>query len=331
MNHPALAPLLQAFFVDHLLRRKGASPQTVSAYRDAFRLLFRYLADKTGVEPADLRLDHVDAPAVLAFLDHLEIQREKSPRSRNARLAAFRSFFRFAALEEPASLDVVARVLAIPSKRCTRRLVNYLTQPEMDAILGAPDRTRWAGRRDNAILATLYNTGARASELCSLQRAHVTFGACPSLRLHGKGRKERAVPLWKKTAKGLHAWFGELATAGHPFAFPNANEGQLTRHGLGYLLREATRRATATCPSLATKQVSPHVIRHTTAVHLLQSGVDSAVIALWLGHESVETTHVYLEADLASKKRALDKLAPLGPPAQHFKATDKLLAFLESL
>lgn len=331
MTTPALAPLVQAFFVDHLLRHKGASPNTVLSYRDAFRLVFRFVRESKGLEPAALRVGDLDAPTVLAFLAHLEQARGNRARSRNARMAAFRTFFRFVALREPDCLDIVARVLAIPDKRSARPAIPYLSRAEVEAVLGATDRATWGGRRDHALLLTLYNTGARASEVCGLRRAEVDLGAGATLRLHGKGRKERTLPLWSKTARTLKAWFAEIDKEMHPFAFPNARAGQLTRHGLAHVLRLAVKRAESTCPSLAPKRVSPHVIRHTTAVHLLQSGVDIAVIALWLGHESIETTHVYLEIDIATKERALSKVGPLGPRPCRFNASDALMAFLDNL
>lgn len=235
------------------------------------------------------------------------------------------------ALREPDCLEVVTRVLAIPDKRTARPAIRYLSRAEVEAVLDAIDRDTWGGRRDHALLLTLYNTGARASEVCGLRRAEVDLGATATLRLHGKGRKERSLPLWHKTARTLKAWFAELDGATHPFAFPNARGGQLTRHGLAHILRLAVRRAEGACPSLARTHVSPHVVRHTTAVHLLQSGVDVAVIALWLGHESLETTHIYLEIDMATKERALGRVAPLGPPPGRFKADDALMAYLDSL
>lgn len=327
----SIGPLVQAFFAEHLLRHRRASPQTVSAYRDTFRLLLICLSETTGIQPAAVRLEDLDAPALLAFLDHLEQRRKNAVRSRNARLAALRSFFRYVALREPESLALVTRVLAIPRKRATRRLVGSLTRPEMDALLAAPDRATRTGRRDHALLLTLYNSGARVSELTALRRSQVTCGARPALQLHGKGRKERAVPLWARTARVLQAWFRELEGPADGCAFPNARGGPLTRHGVAYRLGQAVQRARATCASLAGKRVGPHVIRHTTAMHLLQAGIDPAVIALWLGHESVETTHMYVEADLAMKERALQKLAPAGPGARRFKATDALLGFLATL
>jgi integrase/recombinase XerD len=333
MSGPVVARLVQTFFADHLLSYKRVSPQTVSAYRDAFRLLFRFLRDTKGIEPAALGLNDLDTPNLLAFLDHLEQQRGNGARSRNARLAAFRSFFRFVALQEPGSLDLIKRALAIPNKRSDRRMVHSLTRPEIEAILAAPDRAAWTGRRDHALILTLYNTGARASEICSLERAQISFNAGASIRLHGKGRKERAVPLWKSTAQILNAWFVELQGASHPFAFPNARRGALTRYGLAHILRQAVKGALNSCPSLANanKRVSPHVIRHTTAMHLLQAGVDPTVIALWLGHESLETTHIYVEADLAMKERALRNLSPPASPLRRFKADDTLMSFLASL
>lgn len=326
-----LGPLVQAFFVDHLLQHKRASPQTVSAYRDTFRLLLGFLRSTRQLEPVAVRLADLDALTLLAFLDHLEQHRHNSVRSRNARLATLRSFFRFIALRSPEALDAATRVLAIPTKRTDRRLVGSLTREEMEALLAGPDRTAWAGRRDHALLLTLYNTGARVSELVALRRSEVSFALTSSLTLHGKGRKERAVPLWPQTARVLKAWFRELGETSAEFAFPNARGRPLTRHGVGYLLTQAVHRARIPCPSLGTKRVSPHVIRHTTAMHLLQSEVDPATIALWLGHESVETTHMYVEADLATKERALEKLAPLGPEARRFKADDDLLRFLTTL
>ena len=326
-----LGTLLQSFFAQHLLIHKRASPQTVAAYRDTFRILFGFLRETTKTEPSALRLADLDAPAILSFLDHLEARRGNSVRSRNARLAAMRAFFRFVAMREPESLALATRVLAIPVKRADRRLVGYLTRDEMDAILAAPDRAERAGRRDHALLLTLYNSGARVSEIATLRRSQVVIGATSFLQLCGKGRKERVVPLWPKTARVLQTWFREYIGPPDAPAFPNARGGPLTRDGVSYILDQAVRGASSSCPSLQTKRVSPHVLRHTTAMHLLQAGVDTTVIALWLGHESIETTHIYVEADLAMKERALAKLAPAGGPVRRFKANDALMTFLTSL
>jgi len=326
-----LGSLIQAFFAEHLLTHKRASPRTVSAYRDTFRLLFGFLHETAGIEPSSLRLADLDAPAILSFLDYLEAHRRNSVRSRNARLAAVRSFIRFVALREPESLALATRVLAIPVKRADRRLVGYLTRAEVDAILAAPDRLKWAGRRDHALLLTLYNSGARVSEIAALRRSQAVVGASSFLQLHGKGRKERVVPLWPRTARALKSWFHECAGPPDAPAFPNARGGPLTRDGVSYVLERAVRMASASCSSLQAKHVSPHVLRHTTAMHLLQAGVDLTVIALWLGHETTQTTHMYVEADLATKERALAKLAPAGQPVSRFKPGDALMSFLASL
>lgn len=328
-----VGPHLQAFFAEHLLAHKRASPQTIACYRDTFRLLLRFMRERTGAEPAALPLAALDADAVLAFLDHIERDRGCSVRSRNNRLAAIRSFFRLVALRVPDSLGQVTRVMAIPVRRGDKRLVSYLTREEVKALLAAPDRTAWSGRRDHTLLLTLYNSGARVSEITALQREQVRLDpAGPCLELHGKGRKQRVVPLWVETARVLRAWFRELGDQGSGVAFPSARGQVLSRDGVDHLLRRAVAVATAACPSLGAKKVSPHVLRHSTAMHLFQAGVDIAVIALWLGHESLETTHVYVEADLATKERVLDKLAPMPPgtPAR-YRPDDKLLAFLAAL
>ena len=293
------------------------------------------MRERTGTKPAALPLAALDADAVLAFLDHLERDRGCVVRSRNNRLAAIRSFFRLVALRVPDALGQVTRVMAIPVKRGDKRLVSYLTRDEVKALLAAPDRTAWSGRRDHALLLTLYNTGARVSEITALRREQVRLDpASPCLELHGKGRKQRVVPLWAETARVLRAWFRELdGQAGKidGVAFPSARGQALSRDGVDHLLRRAVAIAVPTCPSFGAKKVSPHVLRHSTAMHLFQAGVDMAVIALWLGHESLETTHVYVEADLATKERALGKLAPMPGTHARFRPDDKLLAFLAAL
>jgi integrase/recombinase XerD len=331
MQSNLIAPHLQAFFAEYLCQQRRLSPQTIVSCRDTFRLFLTFLRDQTGIEPSALRIADVDAPAVLSFLQYLEQQRRNSVRSRNIRLSAIRSFFRFVALREPASLGIVTRVMAIPMKREDRKLIGYLTRTEMQALLATPDRSKWVGRRDYALLLTLYNSGARVAEVLALRRDQVHFEASTFVQLLGKGRKERTVPLWHDTAQVLKAWFRELGEPASGVAFPNARGKPLSRDGVDYLLKLAIQRAVPTCLSLATKHISPHVVRHTTAMHLLQAGVDIATIALWLGHESIETTHMYLHADLAMKEQALEKLAPIGGPWQRFHADDPLLAFLSSL
>jgi site-specific recombinase XerD len=278
-----------------------------------------------------LRVVALDAPIILSFLDYLEFTRHNSVRSRNVRLAAIRSFFRWVALCDPELARLATRVLAIPAKRTDRRLVQSLSRAEVDAVLAAPDRSQWLGRRDHALLLTLYNTGARVSEITALQETQVQFGSSTFIKLKGKGRKERSIPLWSNTAQILKAWFHELEGSHSSVAFPSHRGRQLSRNGVDYILQRAIGRASSHCPSLADKRVSPHVVRHTTAAHLLQAGIDISIIALWLGHESIETTHIYIDADLATKERALEKLAPTDATSLRFKPTDSMLAFLQQL
>lgn len=326
-----IGPLMQGFFLEFLCTQKRASPQTVSSYRDTFRLLLQHLQLCKRISPEALRVEDIDVQTILCFLDHLEQKRNNSICSRNVRLSAIRSFFRYIALREPSCLNQCTSVLSIPTKKTDKRLVKSLSREEIDAIVSAPDRSKWRGRRDHVILLTLYNSGARASEITALTQSQVIFGKSNFLLLHGKGRKERTVPLWAHTAQALRNWFAEAARIETKLAFPNATGECLTRNGLNYILQQAVRRGSRNCPSLKGKQVTPHMVRHSTAAHLLQSGVDISVIALWLGHESIETTHVYLEADLATKERVLQKLAPAGNKEARFKADDKVLAFLATL
>jgi integrase/recombinase XerD len=326
-----IGPLLQGFFVEHLLAHKHVSPSTVSSYRDTFRLLLQFVRNETRIEPSSLRLSTLDAPVILSFLNHLEVERHNSIRSRNARLTAIHSFFRWVALCDPESVGLATRVLAIPLKRTDRLLVQSLTRTEIDALLAAPDRSLWRGRRDYALLLTMYNTGARVSEITTLRQEQVQFGGSALIDLMGKGRKQRSIPLWPNTAQVLKTWFHELESHRTPLAFPSHRGRQLTRNGVDYILQQAVNQAGLKCPSLIGKRISPHVVRHSTAMHLLQSGVDISIIALWLGHESIETTHVYIDADLATKERALEKLAPTEAASFRFKPSDSVLAFLQQL
>ena len=326
-----IAPLVQAFFTDHLVRQRRASPQTVTSYRDTFRLLIQHVSQTTGRKPSGLTLEDLQAKAILQFLDSLEKDRGNTIQTRNARLAAIRSFFRLVTLRDPARIDLAAQVLAIPVKRADRRLIGYLTRPEIEAILAAPNTGTWGGRRDYALLSTLYNTGARISETLALRQDHISFGTASLVHFKGKGRKERSVPLWSKTSRTLRNWIEKRGENAERILFPNAGGGSLSTDGATYILQQAVRRAIPTCPSLKAKRVSPHVIRHTTAMHLLQSGVDMTVIALWLGHESLETTHGYVQADLSMKEQALEKLTPIGGSLSRFKPDDALLAFLSAL
>ena len=325
----AFPALLQDFLHRRLVAQRGASAHTIASYRDTFMLFLGYAAERTGRTPSALTLPDLDAPMVLDFLDHLETQRGNSARTRNLRLTAIRSFMRYASLREPTLLPVAQRVLAIPVKRFDRPVLGYLSREEITAIIDAPDRSTWSGQRDAVLFAVLYNTGARVSEITRLHVADVLLDRASSLLLHGKGRKERVVPLWKSTAAQLQRWLPRIDRS--PDAPPNRAGKPLSRSGGEHQLRVACRKASDRHPSLATRRVSPHTLRHTTAMHLLQSGVDITVIALWLGHEDTATTHQYVEADLAMKEAALRCVEDPAPQPLRFTATDRLLDFLEAL
>jgi len=326
-----VGPLLQFFFTDYLVKQRRVSLETVASYRDTFRLLLKFIERETGVEPVSLRIAQLDAHAILRFLDALEKDRGNSVVSRNLRLTAIRSFYRMVALHDPASTGVATQILAIPLKRANIRVREYLTREEMDAILDSIDRTQWRGRRDYALLLTLYNSGARVSEISSLHQGQITFAGKSYVHLRGKGRKERVVPLWPRTAGILKEWFRELGQHEQAVAFPGIRGDPLSRFAIHLLLHKTVERARNRCPSLMKKRISPHVLRHSTAMALLQSGVDIAVIALWLGHESIETTNKYLHADLFIKEKALARLQPAGGKFRRFYADDALLAFLATL
>jgi integrase/recombinase XerD len=323
--------LLQDFFQRRLVAERGASAHTIASYRDTFELLLRYAEQRTGRTPSALTLDDLDAPTVLSFLDHLETERGNSPRTRNLRLTAIRSFMRHVSVRDPTSLPVAQRVLAISTKRFDRRALGYLTRMEVEALLDAPDRTTWSGQRDAAMFAVFYNTGARVSEVTRLSVGDLLLDRASALHLCGKGRKERIVPLWKSTVAQLHAWLVRIGRSPDAPLFPNQAGQRLSRSGVEQRLRVALQQASQRCPSLAAHRISPHTLRHTTAMHLLQSGVDITVIALWLGHEDTATTHLYVEADLAMKEAALRRVEEPAPRPLTFTANDRLLAFLDAL
>ena len=323
--------LLQDFFHRCLIAERGASAHTIASYRDTFELLLCYAQERTGRTPTRLTIEDLDAPLILAFLDHLETQRGNSPRTRNLRLTAIRSFMRHASLRDPTSLPVAQRVLAISTKRFDQPVVGFLSREEVDALLDAPDRATWSGHRDAVMFAVFYNTGARVSEVIGLRVEDVLLDRASALHLHGKGRKERVIPLLKSTASQLRTWFKHIDRSPEAPVFPNRAGKRLSRSGVEHRLRLAIGLASNRCPSLLARRVSPHTLRHTTAMHLLQSGVDITVIALWLGHEDTATTHLYVEADLTMKEAALKRLDDPGPRPVRFQARDRLLAFLEAL
>jgi integrase/recombinase XerD len=326
-----LGPSLQAFFAERLQQQRQASPNTIAAYRDTFRLLLGFAAKRTRKQPADLALTELDAPLIGEFLDYVENGRGCSLRTRNARLAAIRSFFHFLAWRHPDHTEMIQRVLAIPQKRFDRELVTFLTQPEVDAVLAAPDRNTWLGRRDHALLLVAVETGLRVSELAGLRVSDCVLQTGAHVRCIGKGRKERCTPLDRKTVAILRDWLKETNAKSSNFLFPSRRGSRLSNDAVERLVAKHVKSAAARCPTLANKHVTPHVLRHTIAVHLLQRGVDRSTIALWLGHENIETTQIYLDADLAMKERALARTAPPHVQSHRFRPRDSLLAFLESL
>jgi site-specific recombinase XerD len=328
----ALAPLLEAFFTERLIGQRQASPHTVAAYRDAFCLLLRFAQRRTGRAPHQLTLEDLDAVLIGAFLNHLEAERGVSVRTRNARLTAIRSLFHFAAYRHPEHAHLIQRVLAIPPKRTDKTLVTYLTDQEMEALLAAPDRSTWIGRRDHAVLLLALETGLRVSELTGLTCATVQLGSGAHVRCHGKGRKERITPLRREARAVLRAWLDERGGTTHDPLFPGPKGKRLSRDAVRRLVERHIATATATCPSLVAKNVTPHTLRHSCAMNLLRHGVDTATIALWLGHEDIRTTYgVYLHADLGLKEKALARTAPPRTRAGRYRPPDTLLAFLEAL
>jgi site-specific recombinase XerD len=330
-TEPTFAGLLEGFFMQRLVQQRRASAHTIASYRDTFRLLMQFVQQRLHKPPAALALEDIDAPLVVAFLDDLEKFRAVTARTRNLRLTAIHSFFRYVAFEAPTHAAQIQRVLAIPAKRFQRSLVPFLSRQEVDALLAAPDQRTWSGRRDHALILLAVQTGLRLSELTGLRPEDLHVGTGAHVRVVGKGRKERCTPLSKNTRAVLAAWLREPHRATDPPLFPNARGGRLSAHGVHYLLAKHVAAAAEVCPSLKHKRVSPHVLRHTTAMDLLQEGNEQAVIALWLGHESIETTQIYLDADLEMKQHILDKITPPTGKPGRYRPEDKLLAFLNSL
>jgi integrase/recombinase XerD len=330
MSPTTLPTLIQRFFTDRLCVQMEASHHTVAGYRDTFRLLLRFASVRHGKPPVKLTVEDIDADLVADFLVHGETARGNTARSRNTRLAAIRSFFRYVAMTDPAWLLHCQRILAMPNKRYVRRAVTFLDADEIAALLAAPDRTTWAGRRDHALLLLAAQTGLRASELVSLRCGDVALGSGAHIRCMGKGRKERATPLRRDTAKLLAAWIGGNKDESRPL-FPSIRGERLSRDALEHLVRKHCLTAARACPSIGSKRVTPHTLRHSTAMDLLHHGVDPAVIALWLGHENVETTQIYIHADMRMKEKALARVVAPATPSSRFRPDDQLLAFLEGL
>jgi integrase/recombinase XerD len=332
MNTPAdLSPLLEAFFTQRLMAQRKASAHTISSYRDTFRLLLKFAERRLKRPPSKLTLEDLNGPFLAEFLDHLEAERINGPRTRNLRLAAIHSFFRYAALEAPQHAGLIQRVLAIPRKRHSQALVNFLTRPEIEALLSVVDRQSWIGRRDHAFLLMALQTGLRLSELTSLRQQDVSLGPGAYVRCEGKGRKERCTPLAKPTVAVLDAWINYQGKDASHFLFPSTRGGRLSADAAQHLVRKHVRAAQKICPSLTKKSVSPHVLRHTAAMEMLQAGVDRSMISIWLGHESIETTQIYLDANLAIKDEILAKTHPVKGTPLRYRPGDQLLNFLSSL
>jgi len=332
LTDPAVfASLLQRFFTERLLQQQNASSRTVAAYRDAFRLLFDYTTRELGRPPAKLTLEDFNAERILGFLTWLETERGNSVRTRNARLAALRAFAQYVALRCPPALELAQGILAVPMKRFEKPLLGFLAREEVQALLAAPPASTWCGRRDRILLCLLYNTGARVSELIGIRVCDVTLAATSSVRLQGKGRKQRTVPLWKETSADIRRWLVYAGLQPEQRLVPTRSGLPMTRTNVANRLTLAVATAAQQCPQLQGRHISPHTWRHTTAMHLLQAGVDITVIALWLGHASPATTHGYVEADLAMKERALAAVAPPGTKTARYRPTDAVLHFLENL
>lgn len=329
---PSFAALVQAYFAEYLTQQRALSAQTIAAYRDAFVLFLSFAEARLGKSPAAIRLADITPALIMAFLDHLEHERHNCVRSRNARLAALRSFLKFAAHRDVASLQAIESALGVPVKRFERPMFGYLSREEMLAVIGTPDET-WLSQRDHVLFLLLYNTGARVSEITGIKVRDVVLDAgAACVHLHGKGRKQRSVPLWRSTVKAVRAWLrrNPQFEATSPL-FPSRNGQAMTRTNVALRLVLAVHSAGGTCPELTKQRISPHTIRHTTAMHLLQAGVDISVIALWLGHESPVTTHHYVEADLTMKERALARLHEPDAKIQRYRAPDSLIDFLKTL
>lgn len=326
-----IAPTLQMFFTDRLAQQRRVSPRTIAAYRDALKLLLEFIHEKTSKLPSQLDWDDLDATMISAFLTHLENERNNSVRTRNVRLTAIRSLFSYAALRHPEHALLIQRVLAIPPKRFEKRVVTFLTAPEIQALLAAPDPSRWEGRRDKTLMLLAIQTGLRVSELTGLNCRDVTLGAGANVRCEGKGRKQRAVPLTGPVEALLRVWLNERAGLPHDPLFPTRTGRRLSRDAVA--LRVSTHASTAAqhCPTLSGKRVHPHVFRHSCAMSLLQAGVDTSVIALWLGHAGVRSTDAYVHADITIKEKALALTTPASAHPGRYRPTDKVLAFLESL
>lgn len=326
-----LAPSMQRYFTDRLIGQRRASPNTIAAYRHTFQLLLQFVTARTGTTPSALDIADLDAPLIAAFLDHLQTVRGNTITTRNNRLAAIHSLFAYLALHHPEHSDTIQRAIAIPTKRTERNLLTYLTDPEVDALLAACDQTTWTGRRDHTMLALTIQTGLRISELIALDCQHITLGTGANVLAIGKGRKTRRTPLIPTIRAVLKAWLAERGSAPDEPLFPTRTGTRLSRDAVEHRLKVHLQTAAASCPSLNAKHITMHTLRHTAAMRLLTAGNDITVIALWLGHEQISTTNIYLHADMTHKQQAIDRTRPINTKPGRYQPTDTLLAFLEAL
>lgn len=331
INTPNLPRYVKRFFAEYMPTQRSCSPNTINSYNYAFRLFLGYLRDHRQIAPSSLTVRDLNAANVLDFLNNIQETRRNSAVTRNARLAAIRAFVQYLLMMEPTLACDLQAILAIPVKRASKRVLDFMTSDELGVLLDAPDEDSWSGKRDRILFTVMYNVGARVSEIIAVKVADVTLHPSGTLHLHGKGRKERVLPLWSSTVNLLRTWITANRLQAGDVLFANARGLPMTRSGVEKRLQEAVRIAGDHCPSLVNKRISPHTIRHTTAMHLLQSGVDITLIALWLGHESIETTHIYMTTDLTMKQQALESLQPPSQGGFRFRPTDELLAFLKSL
>ncbi len=328
-----LACLLQKYFCSYLINQRRLSHHTIASYRDMFRILLPFIAMQQKKTILSLTLADLDADIILLFLQYLEVKRGNKVKTRNARLAAIHSFLGYVATEEPQALPGIQQIMSIPVKRTEHSIFECLEKNEMDALLKVQDLTTWTGQRDHLLILTLYNTGARVSEITGIHLKDIDIQTQKAIHLHGKGRKERIIPLWPQTISELKLWLHNLESQPDTVLFPNRYGMKMTRFGVRQRLTCTVKKAYKLCPSLKKKNVTPHTIRHTTALHLLQSGVDLTVIALWLGHKKIETTHQYMEANLEMKKKALSMLPPINDQTLEIaeEIPEDVLAFLDSL
>ena len=333
MKNNSFQSLLQCFFLERLMKQKNASACTISSYRDTFRIFLRYMKLEKQCAPSQITLEMVNAETIISFLNYIETVRNNSIKTRNNRLAAIHSFLKYVSFQAPEYISIIQRVMNIPFKKTETKNINYLVKEEMDSILNSCDLCCWLGRRDKIMISILYNTGVRVSELISIKIKDIVLNknGTGSIHVIGKGRKERTIPIWKSTQNYISEFIKETGSSADEYLFTSQHGEKLTRSGVKYRLDCLIKIASLNCPTLIKKRVTPHVFRHTTAMHLLEAGVDISTIAIWLGHEGIETTHKYMVADLRLKEQALSRMKEPKISEFHYKPSADILSFLDSL